>query len=197
MILRRRGPARTGSAAGQYRPVRYLRDRRVVALAVAALVGVGVAAGMRLASSGEDDLGRLERAQEAGERARDASDRIADNLDRLARNLRAGRGLASKSEEIGDLTARQRRSLLDLTRLLEGQLAALRRTAGEVEGTSDVSARIARLSGSQAAEVRRSVAALRRLRSYAAAAASDSGALSRQARYGARLAEDSRESFSR
>jgi hypothetical protein len=80
---------------------------------------------------------------------------------------------------------------------LEDQLDELRRTAGAIVDTSRSSQRVANLSQAQAAQIRAAVAALRRMKAYAAAASASSADLVRRAVYGARLAEDSQRSFSR
>ena len=182
---------------GQYRPVVSLRSGRRRWIALGATLALLAGGAWWVARSGEDDLADLERAERSGERAQSSGDVIADNLDRLAENLEAGTRLADQSERIGSLTRRQQRSLEDLSSLLEGQLDELRRTAGAIGDTSRSSQRVANLSQAQAAQIRAAVAALRRMKAYAAEATASSADLARRAVYGARLAEDSQRSFSR
>ena len=137
----------------------------------------------------------LERAQEEGAKAQSNSDRITARLEELADNLEAGGELTSQTDEIGELTARQRESLEDLVGILEGQLDALERSAGSLEGTESSTETVADLSQAQARLLQRAVAALRELEDAARESSAFSADVARQARYAARLAEDSQQAF--
>jgi hypothetical protein len=145
---------------------------------------------------GSDALRDLERARQAGEQAGNAGDRIVANLDRIEENLQAGAGLSDKSDEIHDLTDRQRKSLESLAGLLREQLATLKATKRSLEETRRSAAGVGKLGARQLAILRRTLAALKDLKVDVAFSTRTSGELSRLAVYGARLAEDSQRSFS-
>lgn len=138
---------------------------------------------------------QLRRAEEASGKAQQRSERIARALEELASNLELGAGLEAQSDEINELTARQRRSLQDLVEVLENQLTTLERSGRVLEGTEETTEGIARLSGRQADAIRRAVAALGRIEDAAADAGRFSALVAARARYAARLAEDSQKAF--
>jgi hypothetical protein len=137
----------------------------------------------------------LERAQESGEIAATRSDRIRKSLDEIAENLHAGAGLSSSGDKIGDLTAEQRRSMRDLVAVLETQLEVLDRSSSLVDETTESTESLADISATQAGNLEETIAVLRDIEDLAAEASSRSADLTRQATYGARLAEDSEEAF--
>lgn len=173
-------------------------NRRWRWVAAAIVVAVAVAA-VIVASSGDEGPGALddlERASRAGEEAQGSSQEIAENLERIAANLRAGSDLPEQSDEIRDLTAKQRRSLRQLAEILRAQLDALRRTSRSVAGTRSEVAGVTRLSRRQEALLDDALSALESLESFAQEASALSQRFAHRARYGARLAEDSRDAFS-
>ena len=163
-------------------------------LAILAIATAGLIALTR--SEEPAALRDLERAQEAGESAGSAGENIVANLERIEDNLEAGADLSDKSDEIKDLTTRQRKSLEALVVLLRDQLDTLERTRASLKETRDTAADVRRLEAKQLAVLRTTLDALERLRGNVAFATRTSGELSRLALYGARLAEDSQERFS-
>ena len=133
-------------------------------IAVGIIVALAGGAFLLLRDAGKPEAVQdLERAQEEGAEAQSNSDRITARLEELADNLAAGGELTSQTDEIGELTARQRESLEDLVGILEGQLDALERSAGSLEGTESSTETVADLSQAQARLLQRAVAALREL----------------------------------
>ncbi|HWL65830.1 MAG TPA: hypothetical protein VNP73_07640 [Actinomycetota bacterium] len=171
------------------RPISWL-----IPLVAVALIGTAAAIGL-----GQDDepaaVQDLERVQSAGERAGDAGQRIIENLERIEANLKEGAGLSDKTGEIHELTTKQRESLERLATLLRGQLQTLRSTKESLEGARRSASDLKRLGREQLVILRRTVAAVRSLRSDAEFATRTSGELSQLALYGARLAEDSQRRF--
>ena len=168
---------------------------------VVASLGALAVAGALYSQTGDPeppaDLQQLEEAGEAGSRASRQRDRITRSLERIAENLEAGAGLSEASDEIHELTERQQRSLADLADLLQGQLDSIRRT-GEILDTSEESARNVEAIGEAERErIQGTIASLRILEDATRSAVARSADLARQAVYGARLAEDSADSFSR
>ena len=170
------------------------RTRLIAAAAVLALVA-GIAFLFLRDADKPEALSDLEQAQEEGAEAQSNSDRITKRLEELADNLDEGADLTSQSDRIGELTARQRESLEDLVGILEGQLAALERSTGSLEETETSTESVADLSQAQAEVIRRAVASLRRLEDAARESSAFSADVASQAKYAARLAEDSQESF--
>lgn len=165
-------------------------------LVILAVLAIGAASFLALSRDEEPKALRdLGRAQEAGERAGSASDRIIANLERIEKNLAVGAGISDKTDEIHDLTTRQRRSLENLVVLLREQLATLEKTTRSLEETRDTAADVGRLGAEQLAVLRTTLDALERLRGNVEFATRTSGELSRLALYGARLAEDSQKRF--
>ena len=164
---------------------------------VLAVVVAVAAGGLVLASMGEapDELDDLERASEAGDRAQSESAEITEDLERIAENLRAGSGLPEQSDEIHELTSRQRRSLKKLAGILRSQLDALRKTSESLSGTRSAVTGIARLGERQRELLQRALESLQRLEDFAQEASASSARFAWRAMYGARLAEDSQESF--
>ena len=176
---------------------RALRNRwRWVAGVVAAL-GVAVLVLNVVRSDPPGDLEQLERASQAGERAQQTSTEIVDNLERIAANLEAGKGFSEQSEEIQELTRRQQRSLRDLAGILRSQLDSLRDTQRSLRRTRSAVTGVARLGAKQQALLDRALDALDRIEAFAERASDRSADFAWRALYGARLAEDSRDSFSR
>ena len=170
------------------------RARLLAAVAVVALAA-GLAFFLLKDAGKPEAISDLERAQEESAEAQSNSDRIASRLEELAENLAAGEDLTSQTDRIGELTQRQRESLEELVGILEGQLEALKRSSGSLEGTESSTETLADLSEAQARLLRRAVASLRRLEAAARRASGFSADVTTQARYAARLAEDSQESF--
>jgi methyl-accepting chemotaxis protein len=137
----------------------------------------------------------LEAAGEAGEDAQAQTRRIIANLEDIADNLEAGQDLTEQSSSIHDLTERQARSLRELIGVLKEQLRALERTRSTLGETEEAAAGVAELGARQKAVIQRSVAALQELQGYIKDATRKSARFAQQARYGARLAEDSRDHF--
>ena len=169
--------------------------KRLIAVGAIVALAAGVAFLLLRDSDKPQALQDLERAQEEGAEAQSNSDRITARLEELADNLAAGEDLTSQSDRIGELTARQRESLEDLVDILEGQLDALERSTGSLEGTESSTETVADLSQAQARLLRRAVAALRELEDAARESSTFSADVARQAKYAARLAEDSQHSF--
>ena len=167
----------------------------VMAGAVVAVVAT-VAIVTGASDEGPGPLDDLERASEAGESAQGSSRAITENLERIAANLRAGSDLAERSDEIRDLTAKQRESLRQLAEILRSQLDALKRTSEALAGTRSAITGVTRLSRRQERLLDEALAALQSLESFAAEASATSQRFAHRARYGARLAEDSRDAFS-
>ena len=168
-----------------------------VLIAVGALLAATTAVAVVLQDTEEPaPIRQLEHARKSGEAAGEAGARIAQNLEAIARHLQAGRTLSSDSDEINNLTSRQRRSLADLVGILEAQLEALRRSRSSLRASSEAAAGIAQLSARQARLVEASLRSLRRLRASVADSTRASARFAELARYGARLAEDSRRRFS-
>jgi hypothetical protein len=164
-----------------------------------AAAGIAITIAATLAFNQEDQptaVSDLQRAQEAGARAGSAGERIVANLERIEENLQAGAGISEKSDEIHDLTTRQRRSLENLVGLLREQLDTLEKTKRSLERTRDTAASVGRLGAKQLAILRRTLGSLERLRGNVVFATRTSGELARLAVYGARLAEDSQRRFS-
>ena len=175
---------------------RFLRTRWwAVALALVALAGA--AAGVE--SLTDDDrpgaVSDLQRVQEAGERSQEQSERVVENLEDIVSNLEQGAALPRGSAQIRELTLRQQRSLEELAAVLRGQLAALKETRSSLVGTERSVTGVAQLGEEQRALVRRAAAALGDLRAFARRSSGMSRDFARRAVYGARLAEDSRDSF--
>jgi methyl-accepting chemotaxis protein len=165
-------------------------------IAVGVIVALAGGAFLLLRDAGKPKAVQyLERAQEEGAEAQSNSDRITARLEELADNLEAGGELTSQTDQIGELTARQRESLEDLVGILEGQLDALERSAGSLEGTESSTETVADLSQAQARLLQRAVAALRELEDAARGSSAFSADVARQAKYAARLAEDSQQAF--
>jgi len=166
---------------------------------LAAAAAVGLAAGLAFFLLKDADkpeaISDLERAQEESAEAQSNSDRITARLEELAENLSAGEDLSSQTDRIGELTQRQRESLEDLVGILEGQLEALKRSSGSLEETGSSTETLADLSQEQARLLRQAVGSLRRLEAAARRSSAFSADVATQARYAARLAEDSQRSF--
>lgn len=169
-----------------------VNKRIVIAAAAALIAATGTFFALRGSAPGD-----LERLTDASERAGEESEEITANLERIAANLAQGASLPADTEEIRALTDEQEDSLERLAALLEDQLAALGAGTRALEGTEDTTGDLARLSRAQARILKRTVAALKDLRDYSSNASRASADLARAARYGARLAEDSRKAFSR
>jgi methyl-accepting chemotaxis protein len=166
-------------------------------LALIALVVAAAIAGPLLLSdeSPFEELEDLERAQESSEEAADRSDRIRKSLEEIANNLKAGAGLSSSGDRIEELTSEQRRSLLELVDVLETQLGVLDRSSKLVDETTGSTETLADISETQAENLEDTIDVLRNIEDLAAEASGSSADLARQARYGARLAEDSKDAF--
>ncbi|MGH2755513.1 MAG: hypothetical protein ACRDLB_13930 [Actinomycetota bacterium] len=170
------------------------RTRLAIGAGLAIAIGLG---GLLLSDADTPEVvSDLERAQEESEKARSNSERITERLRAIAENLAEGEDLSGQSDSIGRLTERQRESLEELVGILEGQLDALERSAGSLAGTQTSTDTVADLSETQARLLRRAVASLRRLEAAAKRASAFSADVATRARYAARLAEDSQESFS-
>ena len=143
------------------------------------------------------DLDELDRAARAGDQAATQSERITDSLERIAENLEAGADLSETSEEIHDLTERQQRSLADLADLLRGQLDSIKRTGEQLAESQESAQGVERIGRIETQRIKETLASLRILEDATRGAVERSADLARQAIYGARLAEDSAESFSR
>jgi hypothetical protein len=166
---------------------------------VAGIVGaatVGLLA-LNAADPAPPDLDELERAGRAGDKAQTQSERITDNLERIAENLEAGANLSESSEEIHALTEKQQRSLADLADLLRGQLESIQRTGQQLEESQESAESVERIGRIETQRIKETLASLRILEAATQQAVERSADLARQAIYGARLAEDSAESFSR
>ncbi|MDQ3986773.1 MAG: hypothetical protein M3280_09785 [Actinomycetota bacterium] len=170
------------------------RRTALIAIGVVAVAGV---AGFALTRGDNEALEKLETAGRQSEKASTSSERIRESLKEIARNLEEASGLSGKSSKIEKLTAAQRQSLTDLVVLLKGQLKTLERTSGIVEGATSSTASVAKLSEGQTERLEEAIAVLRSLEDLAAGATGDSADLAHRARYSARLAEDSQESFER
>lgn len=168
---------------------------RWVAGALVALGLAGVA--VITVDAPPDEVDQLERASEAGDRAQSTSAEIVENLERIAANLEAGTNFPEQSAEIQGLTRRQERSLKDLAGILRSQLESLRETQRSLRGTRTAVTAVTRLGAEQQALLDRGLAALERIEAFAARASKRSADFAWRAHYGARLAEDSRDSFSR
>ena len=166
---------------------------------IAGAAVVGAAGVIVVASLGgpPEPVEDLERASEAGERAQAASAEIVENLERIAENLESGADFSEQSEEIHGLTERQERSLHELADILESQLASLRETQRSLQGARTAVTGVARLGARQQELLDRALAALDRIEAFAQRASKQSSNFAWRALYGARLAEDSRDSFSR
>jgi methyl-accepting chemotaxis protein len=171
--------------------------KRTRLLAVAGVVALAAALAFFLLRDADkpEAISDLERAKEESAEAQSNSDRITARLEDLAENLSAGEDLSGQTDQIGELTQRQRESLEELVRILEGQLEALKRSSGSLEGTESSTETLADLSQAQARLLREAVASLRRLEAAARRASAFSTDVATEARYAARLAEDSQESF--
>lgn len=166
-------------------------------LALLLVVFAAAFAGPLLLSDGPsfEGLEDLERAQEQGEEAASSSDRIRRSLEDIADNLEKGADIAGQGDKIGELTSKQRDSLEDLVGLLETQLEVLDRSSGLVGETTESTTSLAEISERQAERLENAIEVLRDIKDLAAEASGSSADLSRQARYGARLAEDSEDAF--
>ena len=164
----------------------------VVGAAVA--LGVGVYGLTSLTSP--EPVEDLERASEAGERAQNTSAEIVANLEAITENLEAGAGFAEKSDEIQGLTERQRKSLRDLAAVLRSQLESLEEAQQSLEGARSAVTGVARLGARQQRLLDRALGALGSIEAFAERASDRSADFAWRAIYGARLAEDSRDSFS-
>jgi uncharacterized membrane protein len=142
-----------------------------------------------------ESLEKLEKAQASGEEASTTSDRIRRSLREIADNLEEGAGISTKGDRIGELTAEQQRSLRQLVAVLETQLDVLDRSSELVGETTESTESLADISAAQAANLKDAIVVLRNVEGLAADATARSTDLTRQARYGARLAEDSEEAF--
>ena len=162
---------------------------------VVVILGAGAYAATALMSAPEP-VEDLERASEAGERAQNTSAEIVENLEAIVENLEAGAGFSEKSEEIQGLTKRQGQSLRDLADILESQLESLEKTQRSLRGTRTAIAGVARMGARQQQLLERALSALERIGTFAERASKQSSDFAWRALYGARLAEDSRDSFS-
>ncbi|MFP5298873.1 MAG: hypothetical protein ACLGHL_07810, partial [Actinomycetota bacterium] len=98
---------------------------------------------------------QLAEAQRAASRAEEGSRAIAENLEAIAENLGRGSELRARSDQIHDLTTRQRRSLENLVKVLERQLSVLKATDEALTRTQRSAGEVAELSDRQAALVAR------------------------------------------
>jgi flagellar basal body-associated protein FliL len=174
--------------------VKLSRKVLIAVVIVAGLASAGTAAFV-LANRESQELAQLERAEEERTALDRASDALTANLEQITENLEQGEGLASTTAEIRELTKAQQASLEKLAGYLRAQLRIVRRTIETLERSTAPAARLAELSDRQADVVERAVAALRDLERFVVSASNLSAELSTQARYGARLAEDSRKAF--
>lgn len=167
-------------------------------IALALVVTIGAVASILVLRETESPapLEQLERAQKKGAQAQASGADIASNLDRIAGHIEAGQDLSKETDAIHRLTARQRRSLVDVLNLLRGQLDSLGRTRTTLSELQGSAAALARLGARQKAVIAESVEALRELDRFARRAAVTSATFARNAVYGARLAEDSSQRFS-
>jgi DNA-binding transcriptional MerR regulator len=173
---------------------RRLRSPLVAAGAAGVLLVLGFVA-LGAVPSKPKALRDLERAEHAGERVgRSSADLVAD-LDRISENLEAGFDLRQSTERIHALTEKQVASLDEVGRLLRKQIAELETTLSELRGTRSTAASIEGLSQEQSQILARTIETLRRLRAMARLSSGTSADLAVVARYGARLAEDSRRAF--
>jgi hypothetical protein len=165
--------------------------------ALIALVSAAAVAGPLFLGDGSSfqSLEDLERAQESGAVAANRSDRIRKSLDEIAENLEEGAGLSRSGDRIEELTTEQRRSLRDLIGVLETQLEVLDRSSALVNETTESTESLADISERQAENISETLGVLRDIEDLAAEASANSADLTRQATYGARLAEDSEEAF--
>jgi hypothetical protein len=171
------------------------RARWIVAGVLVA--GAGGAIALQVAEPAPPDLSDLDRAGRQGEAAATQSERITENLERIAENLEAGADLGETSEEIHDLTERQQRSLGDLADLLRGQLGSIRRTSDRLAESQESAQGVERVGEVERERIQETLSSLRVLEAATRGAVARSADLARQAIYGARLAEDSADSFSR
>jgi hypothetical protein len=142
-----------------------------------------------------ESLERLEEAQESGEEASSSSDRLRKSLHEIAGNLQAGAGISEKGHTIGELTAKQQQSLLELVAVLKTQLDVLDRSSFLIGKTTESTKSLANISETQAENLKDAIGVLHNIKDLAAVAGTRSADLTRQARYGARLANDSKDAF--
>lgn len=161
----------------------------------AAMLAVAAGAAVALVARPPALLGDLDRLERAQQHAQRASAAITRDLGTIAANLRLGAGLSRRSAHIRALTARQRASLQELAVLLRTQKSSLAGARSALGAARRHSKGLAALTRRGRALLARTLVALRDLALQARAAATDSAALERAARYGARLAEDSAEGF--
>ena len=166
-------------------------------LALIALVTLAAILGPLFLSGGPSlgDLEKLEKAQESSEEAATRSDRIRHSLEEIADNLESGAGISEKGDRIGELTEEQQKSLRELVVVLESQLDVLDRSSELVGETTESTVSLADLSEEQTASLKTAVAVLSDIEALAADAGERSADLARQALYGARLSEDSKDAF--
>jgi hypothetical protein len=177
---------------------RFLTSGRARWIAAGVLVATTTSlAAFRMAAPAPPDLSDLDRAGRQGEKAQNQSERITESLERIAENLEAGAHLAETSEEIHALTEKQQQSLADLADLLRGQLDSIRRTGERLAESQDSAQSVERIGEIETERIKETLSSLRILEAATRGAVERSADLARQAIYGARLAEDSAESFER
>jgi hypothetical protein len=142
-----------------------------------------------------ESLEKLEEAQKSGEEASTSSDKIRRSLEEIADNLEKGAGIANRGDRIGELTAEQQKSLRELVSVLETQLEVLDRSSELVGATTESTKSLAEISEAQATNLKDAIGVLRNIEDLAAKATGSAADLTRQAKYGARLAEDSKDAF--
>lgn len=141
-------------------------------------------------------VANLRRASEAGSELQRRSQALIDDLETIVERLRAGADLPERSDEIKELTDSQRESLRALIGILRDQLGALERTQQTLAGTKTAAEDVAGLGDRQRRLLAQALRALDDLEAFAENASDLGATFARDAIYGARLAEDSRDSFS-
>jgi DNA-binding transcriptional MerR regulator len=173
---------------------RRLRSPLVAAGAAGVLLVLGIAA-LASVSGKPEPLRDLERAEQAGESVRRSSADLVADLDRISENLEAGFDLRETTGSIHALTEKQVASLDEVARLLRKQISELERTLSQLRGTRSTADSIEGLSAEQSQILARTIDTLKKLRTMARLSSATSADLAVAARYGARLAEDSRRAF--
>ena len=162
----------------------------------ALVIAAGGAFALTALTGSPEPVQDLERASQAGERAQATSAEIVENLETIAENLEAGTNFSEQSEEIHGLTQRQEESLRALADVLRSQLGSLQETQRSLRGTRSAVVGVARLGARQQQLLDRALSALEEIEAFAERASKQSSDFAWRAKYGARLAEDSRDSFS-
>lgn len=164
------------------------------------VAGVGViAAGLvtvsALGSEPPRAVEHLETARSEGAKLQDRSAELRRGIREIAGNFGPAAGLSDVSGKIGKLTHAQQRSLRRVDSLLAAQVDDIGGTAAIVAEIRALNDQVAAASTRQATQLSENISTLRRLRAIARRTRAISTYFTRQAAYGARLAEDSARSF--